>query len=82
MYLGLLFPTEEYKVYGFITNTKIKLIIVTDDADIKDIDLKIFFQKLHATFVNAVCNPFYIPDEKIESLRFDTIVQLLAQTIR
>eukprot|EP01097_Dermamoeba_algensis_P002775 TRINITY_DN209_c0_g1_i4.p1 TRINITY_DN209_c0_g1~~TRINITY_DN209_c0_g1_i4.p1 ORF type:complete len:129 (-),score=26.08 TRINITY_DN209_c0_g1_i4:414-800(-) len=31
MYLGLLYPIEDYKVYGYMTNTKIKFIVVLDD---------------------------------------------------
>jgi hypothetical protein len=31
-YLGLLFPTEDYKVYAYITNTRIKFVLVIDDT--------------------------------------------------
>lgn len=27
-YLGMLYPIEEYKVYGYLTNTDIKFILV------------------------------------------------------
>ncbi|KAJ6642260.1 Trafficking protein particle complex subunit 2-like protein [Pseudolycoriella hygida] len=30
LYLGLLYSTESHKIYGYITNTKIKFIIVID----------------------------------------------------
>ncbi len=58
-YLGMLYPTEDYKVYenyyfsrwclffsccryGYITNTKIKLIVVIDDSytEIKEAELR------------------------------------------
>lgn len=30
-YLGMLYPTEDYKVYGYISNTRIKFILVVDE---------------------------------------------------
>jgi hypothetical protein len=40
MYLGLLYPTDTYQVFGYVTNTKAKLVVITDDADVKDLDVK------------------------------------------
>jgi hypothetical protein len=40
LFLGLLCPIEDYKVYGYITNTKIKFICVTEDANMRDSDVK------------------------------------------
>lgn len=55
MYLGLLYPMEEFKVFGmsslaythassfgYITNTKIKLILIIDDTntEIKESELR------------------------------------------
>ncbi|XP_017702058.1 trafficking protein particle complex subunit 2-like protein isoform X2 [Phoenix dactylifera] len=39
-FLGLLYPTENYKVYGYLTNTKVKLIMVMTDLDVKDADVR------------------------------------------
>ncbi|KAL5659725.1 hypothetical protein ACJX0J_032888, partial [Zea mays] len=39
-FLGLLYPTENYKVYGYLTNTKVKFIMVTTDLDVKDADAR------------------------------------------
>ncbi|KAL3722722.1 hypothetical protein ACJRO7_035004 [Eucalyptus globulus] len=39
-FLGLLYPTENYKVYGYLTNTKVKFILVTTDLDVKDADVR------------------------------------------
>lgn len=30
-YLGMLYPTEDYKVYGYISNTRIKFVLVVDE---------------------------------------------------
>ena len=102
--------------YGYITTTKNKLIIVVDDYDVKEHEIKqvwrfpshLFFffsskknsliiiidiqtelwfiikcitcfhiysfqlfKQFHGIFADAVCNPFYTPDEQITSRKFD-----------
>ncbi|XP_018400874.1 PREDICTED: trafficking protein particle complex subunit 2-like protein isoform X1 [Cyphomyrmex costatus] len=76
LYLGLLFATEEYKIYGYATNTKIKFVIVLQSSNVslRDNEIKMIFKKLHAAYSNAVCNPFYIPGDEIKSKSFDTSV--------
>ncbi|KAJ5066235.1 trafficking protein particle complex subunit 2-like protein [Anaeramoeba ignava] len=69
-YLGLLFPTEDLRVYGYVTNTHHKYVLVLDDSDVKDVDTKKFFVQLHDIFIQAISNPFYNYGEKIESLNF------------
>ncbi|GER55231.1 trafficking protein particle complex subunit 2-like protein, partial [Striga asiatica] len=87
-FLGLLYPTENYKVYGYLTNTKVKFILVTTDLDVRDVDVRnnstelentyghnvcpvntlvnrscfVAFRKFHAAYVDAVTNPFHIPE--------------------
>jgi hypothetical protein len=40
-YLGLLFPTEQYRVYGYITNTNAKFVLVLNDqSTAKDPEIK------------------------------------------
>ena len=68
-YLGLLFPTEDYNVYGYITNTQIKFVLVVDDNnDSKSI--KNMFVQLHNHYVDMVMNPFYKTGGKITSQIF------------
>ncbi|XP_049834257.1 trafficking protein particle complex subunit 2-like protein isoform X1 [Schistocerca gregaria] len=33
LYLGLLYSTEEHKIFGYVTNTKIKFIIVVESSN-------------------------------------------------
>eukprot|EP00257_Ricinus_communis_P017583 XP_015576054.1 trafficking protein particle complex subunit 2-like protein [Ricinus communis] len=69
-FLGLLYPTENYKVYGYLTNTKVKFILVTTDLDVRDADVRNFFRRFHAAYVDAVSNPFHVPGKKITSKTF------------
>ena len=80
-YLGLLYPTEEFKVYGYVTMTRVKFILALDDnANPKDADVKLFFTKFHSLYVDAISNPFYTLDDKIDSKKFEKEIQLLAST--
>jgi len=77
-YLGLLYPTEEFKVYGYITNTKIKFVLVVDyDTKAKDAEIKQFFNRFHEVYADTVCNPFYTSDENITSKKFEDRVSEL-----
>ncbi|KAK1296557.1 hypothetical protein QJS10_CPB15g00390 [Acorus calamus] len=69
-FLGLLYPSENYKVYGYLTNTKVKFILVTTDLDVRDVDVRSFFSRFHAAYVDAVSNPFHVPGKKINSVTF------------
>lgn len=41
MYLGHLCPIDEYRVYGYMTSTRLKLLAVVDDTnDIREPELK------------------------------------------
>uniref|UniRef100_A0A9L0J2V6 Trafficking protein particle complex subunit 2-like protein n=1 Tax=Equus asinus TaxID=9793 RepID=A0A9L0J2V6_EQUAS len=46
LYLGLLYPTEDYKM----------------------------FRKLHSSYTDVMCNPFYNPGDCIQSRAFDSMV--------
>ncbi|XP_032691473.1 trafficking protein particle complex subunit 2-like protein isoform X2 [Odontomachus brunneus] len=83
LYLGLLFATEEYKIYGYATNTKIKFVIVLQSSNVslRENDVKMTFKKLHAAYSNAVCNPFYIPGDQINSKSFDASVMEIMNVI-
>lgn len=39
-----------------------------------------FFRRLHAVFIDQVCNPFYVPNTPIESKKLDAAVQNLIST--
>lgn len=71
LYLGLLYPTEEYRVYGYISNTHIKFVLVLDEAGPREDDLKRLFKGLHNLFVDVTSNPLYTHGMPITSRRFE-----------
>ncbi|KAL8596832.1 Trafficking protein particle complex subunit 2-like protein [Nucella lapillus] len=76
LYLGLLYPTEDYKVYGYVTNTKVKFVIVVESSNssLRDNEIRTMFKRLHGAYVDMLCNPFYTPGENIVSQKFENIV--------
>lgn len=79
--MGLLYPTEDYKVYGYLTSTQVKLILVTSTFNAKETTVRQVFEKLHKAYIDAISNPFYTHGTKIESLGFSKIVdQIVSAT--
>ncbi|KAK0149298.1 Trafficking protein particle complex subunit 2-like protein [Merluccius polli] len=76
LYLGLLYPTEDYKVYGYVTNSKVKFVIVVDSSNtsLRDNEIRSMFRKLHNSFTDVMCNPFYNPGDPVQSKAFDSMV--------
>uniref|UniRef100_A0A3B5L1C4 Trafficking protein particle complex subunit 2-like protein n=1 Tax=Xiphophorus couchianus TaxID=32473 RepID=A0A3B5L1C4_9TELE len=76
LYLGLLYPTEDYKVYGYVTNSKVKFVIVVDSSNtsLRDNEIRSMFRKLHNSFTDVMCNSFYNPGDPIQSKAFNGIV--------
>ncbi|EDX06595.1 trafficking protein particle complex subunit 2-like protein [Drosophila simulans] len=79
LYLGLLYSTENHKIYGFVTNTRVKFIVVIDSSNValRENEVRAIFRNLHLLYTDAICNPFYIPGESLTSKKFDRAVQKL-----
>ena len=46
---------QDYKVYGYVTNAGIRLVLIFDDKDNKDASLvKALFRKLHTLFTGGL----------------------------
>ena len=76
LYLGQLYPAEDYRVYGYVTNTKVKFILVVEafNTQLRDNDVRSMFRRLHNAYTEVVCNPFYSPGENITTKSFNTVV--------
>lgn len=75
-YLGLLYPTEDYRVYGYVTNTKVKFVIVVNASNnqLRDNEIRSMFRKLHNAYTELICNPFYNTGDTITSKSFKKVV--------
>ena len=66
MYQGMLYPIDGMRVYGYLTNTRLKLVAVLDDADeVKDAEMKALFRRVHSLYADTVSNPFHTPDTEV-----------------
>jgi len=68
-YLGLLCTVEEYKIYGYVTNTRVKFVIIFEHSPslLKDPDIKTLFQRLHQAYIDCISNPFCDPNTQLKS---------------
>ncbi|KAG1081155.1 hypothetical protein G6F42_023053 [Rhizopus arrhizus] len=77
---------EDLAVYGYITNTRVKLVVVVSVTDgiIRDADMKALFRKIHSAYVSNVCNPFYNVDSQkcINSKAFSQAIETIGINAR
>ncbi|KAF8609694.1 trafficking protein particle complex 2 [Ceratobasidium sp. AG-I] len=59
-YLGLLYTMEDLAVYGYITPTRVKIILALALADyvVRDADVVNIFKTMHSAYAAALSNPF------------------------
>lgn len=55
--------------YGYMTNTRIKFILVVDSLNsaFRENEIRTIFRNLHNEYVNFISNPFVVPNEQIFS---------------
>ncbi|CAJ0955793.1 unnamed protein product [Ranitomeya imitator] len=62
--------------YGYVTNSKVKFVMVVDSSNtaLRDNEIRSMFRKLHNSYTDVMCNPFYNPGDPIQSRAFDNTV--------
>lgn len=84
MFMGLLCPVDELRIYGYCTTTKVKFFLVVEDEALAgrqqgsaDEDIKNLLRNVHKLYVEEMLNPFksLAEDATILSKRFDQKVQ-------
>ncbi|GES85075.1 trafficking protein particle complex subunit 2-like protein [Rhizophagus clarus] len=75
-YLGLLYAMEDLDVYGYMTNTRVKFVVVLSVTNaIRNTEMKNLFKRIHNAYINQVCNPFYNLDAHKEVLMQNLILR-------
>lgn len=79
LYLGTLYSLETHKIFGYVTNTKIKFIIMIDSTNtaLRDNEIRLMFKKLHTVYADNICNPFHLPGDFITSKLFSDKVKAI-----
>jgi trafficking protein particle complex subunit 2 len=71
MFMGLLAPVNELRVYGYCTSTKIKFFLVVEEAlsgrhqSNADEDIKSLLKSIHKLYVEEMLNPFKRLDDLV-----------------
>ena len=73
-FVGYLCSIEHFKIFGYVTNTSLKfLVVVKDEVDSLRIpfeQVRNFFVSLHDLYIEALYNPFYKIGMPLTSDRF------------
>lgn len=78
-YLGIVYPTDEYRVYAYVNTTGVKFLIMTEvERPVKEGDLLRTFEAMQSAYTDAVSNPFYNFGEKLTSQGFRTAMEKIA----
>ena len=83
MYLGYLCPIEEFHLYGYVTNTHIKIIVAVEEqvgTGTAQPELQTFCKQAHSLYANQLLNSFARLGEPISSPRFEQGVDDLVST--
>ena len=76
-YLGLLLPVDEYRVFGLVSNTKLKFLAIMRDVFVQESNCKVFLKKLQGVYVDSISSPFAVVGAPFESERFHQAVRRL-----
>lgn len=74
MYFGLLFPIEDYRVYGMYSNNHNKLVVICDSSGPEYSNMREVIISLSLAFVAAMQNPFQEIGKPLKSKRLDNTV--------
>ncbi|PVV02638.1 hypothetical protein BB560_002902 [Smittium megazygosporum] len=61
MFLGLLQSIGALLIYGYVTNTNVKILLFIVNSSVKVNSKQVIeiFNKIHLEYINTVSNPFY-----------------------
>ena len=80
MYLGYLLAIDDYKTYGYYSNTHTKIIVVTEAAT-NESTMRDFLTALYGMYVSATQNPFQETGQVLVSRKFNNSIQQVVQRI-
>lgn len=75
MYFGLLYPIEDYRVYGSYCNTHHKIVVITDNNGQENYGMKEIYQQIYSAFVSTSQNPFQEIGKPLKSKKLEYLLQ-------
>jgi trafficking protein particle complex subunit 2 len=84
-YLGLLYYLEDLRLYGYMTATSVKFIVIIETSvEPKDTEIQSIMQQIHEAYVRMVNNVFFpVTDirKPIVSDRFDKDMEVIVDRV-
>ncbi|XP_015790274.1 trafficking protein particle complex subunit 2-like protein [Tetranychus urticae] len=78
-YLGLLNQCESYKIYGLLSATRIKiLLMVSTNVSVmfRDSEARSTLKQLYSSYIDVTTyNPFYCPGSEVQSKKLEELVK-------
>lgn len=76
-FLGILYQCEQYKIYGLLSTTKVKILLMLSQrynySQPRENDIRQMLKNIHKAYIDATAmNPFYKPSEPIKSRRLNS----------
>lgn len=73
-FLGVLYQCEQYKIYGLMSTTKVKVLLMVSQrynfGPPRENDVRQMLKSIHKAYIDATAmNPFYKPNEPVKSKR-------------
>lgn len=86
VYLGLLYYLEDLRIYGLMTTTFVKFIIIVEaSVEPKEIEVRPILKKIHDAYIQVVSNPFYpigdFKQQSITSEKFSGTIQTIVDSV-
>lgn len=78
-YLGLFAHIEDYRLFGYVGNSGVKVILCTDDGLFNKSGsvMKTFLDQVHQVYVDYTSSPFAVEDSLIVSKIFESKIDRL-----
>lgn len=76
-FLGVLYQCEQYKIYGLLSTTKVKILLMLSQrcsyGQPRENDIRQMLKNIYKAYIDATAmNPFYKPSEPIKSKRLNS----------
>lgn len=81
-FLGILYQCERYKIYGLMSTTKVKILLMISQrhsfTSPRENDIRLMLKNIHKVYIDATAmNPFYKPNEPVKSRRLDSYLDTI-----
>lgn len=82
-FLGILYQCEQYKIYGLMSTTKVKILLMLSlkmsfGFVPRETDIRQMLKNIHRAYIDSTAmNPFYKPNEPVKSKRLDAFLETI-----